>query len=132
MDGSVVKVEKTGGETSCVSWAYGPVANMVDEGPPGELADKDKKQLGDCTVDGSAEFVNDAGEEGGAKSDGASAVPWLVNPTAWGPFGCAADAFPSGIRDAGTIRFPPFCVPKQDNALQHPPHLFRCQFSQAM
>lgn len=39
VDGSVVKVEKTGGETSWVSWAYGPVANIMEEGPPGELAD---------------------------------------------------------------------------------------------
>nr|GLL37100.1 hypothetical protein Itr_chr10CG08420 [Ipomoea trifida] len=45
VDGSVVKVENTGGDTSCVSWAYGPVAYIVDDGPPGELADK--KQLGD-------------------------------------------------------------------------------------
>lgn len=45
VDGSVVKVEKTGGDTSWVSWAYGPVTNIVDEGPEGELADK--KQLGD-------------------------------------------------------------------------------------
>lgn len=82
VDGSVVKVEKTGGETSCVSWAYGPVANIVDEGPSGELADIDRKQLGDCAVEGSAEFVKDAGEEGGARRDGASAVVWLVNPTA--------------------------------------------------
>lgn len=47
VDGSVVKVEKTGGETSCVSLAYGPVAYIVDEGPPGELADNNKEQLGD-------------------------------------------------------------------------------------
>lgn len=47
VDGSVVKVENTGGDTSCVSWAYGPVAYIAEEGPPGELADKDKKQLGD-------------------------------------------------------------------------------------
>jgi len=31
------------------------VAYIVDEGPPGELADKDKKQLGDCAVEGRAE-----------------------------------------------------------------------------
>lgn len=49
VDGSVVKVEKTGGDTSWVSWAYGPVANMVEEGPPGEFADR--KQFGDWTVD---------------------------------------------------------------------------------
>lgn len=85
VEGSVVKVEKTGGETSCVSLAYGPVAYMVDEGPPGELADK--KQLGDCAVEGRAEFVNDAGEEGGARREGASDVVWLASPTVWGPFG---------------------------------------------
>lgn len=28
-------VEKTGGETNCVSWAYGPIAKM-DVGPTGE------------------------------------------------------------------------------------------------
>ena len=77
-----MKVEKTGGDTSCVSWAYGPVANIVDEGPPsGELADNDKKQLGDCAVEGRAEFEKDAGEDGGAKSEGAIVVVWLVNPT---------------------------------------------------
>lgn len=34
------------------------------------------------------------------------------------------------MRDAGTIRFPPFpfCEPKQENAPQHPPHLFRCPY----
>lgn len=32
VDGSVVKVEKTGGETNCGSLAYGPIANM-DFGP---------------------------------------------------------------------------------------------------
>ena len=31
------------------------------------------------------------------------------------------------MRDAGTMRLPPFCEPKQENAPQHPPHLFRCQ-----
>lgn len=109
VDGSVVKVEKTGGETSCVSPAYGPVANIADEGPPGELADNDRKQLlGDWAVEGRAEVVKDAGEEGGAKRDGDMVVAWLAKPAFWGPFGCAAEALPSGIRDAGTIRFPPF------------------------
>jgi hypothetical protein len=28
-------VEKTGGDTNCVSWAYGPIAKM-DVGPTGE------------------------------------------------------------------------------------------------
>lgn len=82
VDGSVVKAEKTGGETSCVSCAYGPVANIVDEGPPGEFADSDMKQLGDWTVEGSAEFVKDAGEEGGARRDGVITVAWLVIPAA--------------------------------------------------
>jgi hypothetical protein len=50
------------------------VANIVDEGPPGEFADNDKKQLGDCTVEGMAECVKDAGEEGGAKREGARPV----------------------------------------------------------
>lgn len=35
VDGSVVKVEKTGGETNWVSCAYGPMAKM-ELGPPGE------------------------------------------------------------------------------------------------
>lgn len=100
------------------------MANIVDEGPPGELAER--KQLGDWAVDGRAEFVNEAGEDGGARSDGASAVAWLVRPTVWGPFGWAADALPSGIRDAGIMRFPPFCTLKQDNAPQHFPHLLLC------
>lgn len=55
---------------------------MLEEGPPGEFADKDKKQLGDCAVEGSAELVKDAGEDGGAKREGASPVAWLVNPGA--------------------------------------------------
>lgn len=55
-------------------------------------------------------------------------MAWLVSPTAWGPFGWVADALPSGIRDAGTIRFPPLCESKQENAPQHPPHLFLCQY----
>ena len=46
VDGSVVKVEKMGGETSCISWAYGPVANIVEEEPTGELVDNGNKQLG--------------------------------------------------------------------------------------
>jgi hypothetical protein len=49
VDGSVVKVENTGGDTRLVSWAYGPVANIVLDGPPGEFADK--KQFGDWAVD---------------------------------------------------------------------------------
>lgn len=64
VDGSVVKVEKTGGDTNCVSCAYGPVTNIVDEGPLGELADK--KQLGDWAVDGSAVLEKEAGEDGGS------------------------------------------------------------------
>ena len=50
------------------------MANIVEEGPPGELADSDKKQLGDCAVEGRAECVKDAGEEGGAKREGTRAV----------------------------------------------------------
>lgn len=45
----MVKVENTGGDTSWVSWAYGPVAYIVEEGPPGEFADR--KQFGDWAVD---------------------------------------------------------------------------------
>lgn len=54
----------------------------MDEGPSGELADIDRKQLGDCAVEGSAEFVKDAGDEGGARRDGANAEVWLAKPTA--------------------------------------------------
>lgn len=46
----------------------------MDAGPPGELPDNDRKQLGDCAVEGRAECVNDAGEEGGARREGAGAV----------------------------------------------------------
>lgn len=44
------------------------------EGPPGELAERDRKQLGDCAVDGNAEFVKEAGEEGGARRERFRAV----------------------------------------------------------
>lgn len=46
----------------------------MDDGPPGELADMDRKQDGDWAVEGSAEFVKDAGEEGGASRDGVRVV----------------------------------------------------------
>lgn len=74
VDGSVVKFEKAGGDTSCVSCAYGPVAYIVDDGPPGELADGDKKEVGDCAVEGRGDCVKDTGEEGGAKREGATPV----------------------------------------------------------
>lgn len=96
---------------------------MVDDGPPGEFAER--KQFGDWTVDWSAEFVKDAGEDGGARREGCTALFWLVNPATWGPFCWFAVAWDSGIRDAGTTRFPPFCKPKQDKPVKHPPHLFR-------
>lgn len=54
---------------------------MTDDGPPGELADIDKKQLGDWAVDWSAEFVKDAGDEGGARIDKFSVVFSLEIPT---------------------------------------------------
>jgi hypothetical protein len=56
VDGSVVKAENTGGETSCVSCAYGPIAKM-DGGPVGdwEFGERGEKAgapaLGDCTID---------------------------------------------------------------------------------
>lgn len=78
--------------------------------------------------------MNEAGEEGGARMDRANVCPWMVllgNPAAWGPFLCPPAAFPSGIRDAGTIRFPPFWELKQEKAPQQPPHLFRCKYSLA-
>lgn len=46
----------------------------MDEGPPSswELADNDdKKQLGDWAVEGRAEFEKDAGDDGGARREGA-------------------------------------------------------------
>lgn len=100
---------------------------MVEDGPPGEFADIDKKQLGDWTVDGRAELVKDAGEDGGARRDGVRVVFWLEIPADWAPFPRFTDAVPSGIRDAGTIRFPPFWDPKQDNPPKHPLHLVRCK-----
>lgn len=42
---------------------------MVEDGPPGEIADIDNKQFGDWAVEGSAEFVKEAGDEGGARID---------------------------------------------------------------
>lgn len=68
VDGSVVKVEKTGGDTSWVSWAYGPATYIVAEGRSGDVADR--KQFGDWTVEGIAEFDKDAGEDGGARREG--------------------------------------------------------------
>lgn len=55
VDGSV----KTGGETSWVSWAYGPIAK-IEAGPPGEniLADtgvKDSVPAGDCATEGGSD-----------------------------------------------------------------------------
>lgn len=51
------------------------------DGPPGELADIDKKQVGDCAVEGRAELVKDAGEEGGARREGFMVDAWLGIPT---------------------------------------------------
>lgn len=70
VEGSVVKVENIGGETSWVSWAYGPTAKM-ERGPPGEymLAEievRETKPAGECAADGGSEGRKDAGEEGGA------------------------------------------------------------------
>lgn len=55
----MVYVEKTGGETNCVSWAYGPIANML-AGPPGEyvLAEtevKDRNPPGEWVADGGSD-----------------------------------------------------------------------------
>lgn len=47
---------------------------MVDDGPSRELADIDRKQFGDWTVEGSVEFVKDAGDKGGARIDKFSVV----------------------------------------------------------
>lgn len=54
-----------------------------------------------------------------------SVVFSLEIPADWGPFARLLDAFPSGMRDAGTIRFPLFCDPKQDSPPKQPPHLLR-------
>lgn len=96
----------------------------MEEGP-GELADNERWQRGDCAVEGRAEFEKDAGEEGGARRCGANEVAWLGKPTPCGPLGWFAAALPSGVRDAGTIRFPPFCALKQGSPPQHPPHFLR-------
>lgn len=63
-------MEKTGGDTSCVSCAYGPMANML-AGPPGEymLAEtevKERKPPGEWVADGGSDWRKDAGDEGGA------------------------------------------------------------------
>lgn len=52
---------------------------MDEEGPPGEFADSDKKELGDCAVEGSAELEKDAGDDGGARREGTSVVAGLAN-----------------------------------------------------
>jgi hypothetical protein len=71
VDGSVVKAEKIGGETSCVSFAYGPIAKM-DGGPVrgGEFGEMGEKggapTLGDCTIDVGSDGRKEAGEDGGA------------------------------------------------------------------
>lgn len=57
--------------------AYGPTANILDVGPPGEFADIDRKRLGDCAVEGRAEFEKDAGDDGGARRDKFIAPFWL-------------------------------------------------------
>lgn len=81
--------------------------------------------MGDWVVEGSAEFEKDTGEDGGAKID----VDWLGNPPARCPSGWFDKELASGLRDAGTTRFPPFCLPKQDIPPQQHPHLFTCQVS---
>lgn len=60
--------------------AYGPTANMLDVGPPGEFAEIDRKQLGDWAVEGSAELEKDAGDDGGARRDRFIAPFWLGLP----------------------------------------------------
>lgn len=106
VEGSVVNVEKTGGETSCVSWAYGPIVNMVFGGPGEEmLADA---ATGECTD----EFTNDAGEDGGTRARTACA----------GSHPRDESLAPCG-RAAGTIRFSLLCDLKHQYLVQYPLHL---------
>lgn len=95
---------------------------MVDDIPPGELAEIDRKQLGDWAVEGSAEFENDAGDEGGARMDRFSALFSLEIPEDVDPFKWLVDVLPSGVRDAGTIRFTRFRDPKQDSPPKQATH----------
>lgn len=59
VDGSVVYVENTGGETSCLSCAYGPTANMLvgslGEYIPEDAAVKESKPPGDWVADGGSD-----------------------------------------------------------------------------
>lgn len=70
VEGSVVKAEKIGGETICVSCAYGPIAKMdgvpVGEGQFGERGEKDGGPIGDCIIDADPDWRKEAGDDGGA------------------------------------------------------------------
>ena len=61
VDGSVVKAENTGGETSCVSCAYGPIAKM-DGGP------MDDGELGESGENGGAPVLGDWATDEGSDS----------------------------------------------------------------
>lgn len=57
-------VQKTGGETNCVSWAYGPIAKM-DVGPPGEKV-KGVGPAGERVREAGSDWREEvAGDEGG-------------------------------------------------------------------
>jgi hypothetical protein len=81
VDGSVVKAEKIGGETSCVSCAYGPVAKM-DGGPveDGEFGERGEKggapTLSECTIDAGSDGKKEAGEDGGATKGNTGGGGW--------------------------------------------------------
>ena len=83
VDGSVVKAdENTGGETSSVSCAYGPIAKM-DGGPvgDGELGETGENggapTLGDCTIDVGSDWRKEAGEDGGATNGNTGGGGWF-------------------------------------------------------
>lgn len=126
VDGSVVNVEKTGGETNCVSCAYGPMAK-IDAGPGEYILAwtevSESKPVGDCVTEGGSDWRNDAGEEGGAMKGSTIAVDW-VGFSALGAL-VPGDVV-SGTRTACPIRFLFFGLPKHQYMLKQPPHLRFC------
>lgn len=82
VDGSVVNAENTGGETSCVSCAYGPIAKMdggpVGDGELGEIGENGgAPTLGDCTIDVGSDWRKEAGEDGGATNGNTGGGGWF-------------------------------------------------------
>lgn len=126
VEGSVVKAEKTGGETSCVSCAYGPIAKMdggpVGDGEFGERGEKDGAPTGDCTIDAPPDWRKEAGEDGGATKGNTRGGGWI------GISGIGASVLGgkgSGTRTAWLMRRPFFCDPKQKYTLNQSAHFLR-------